>query len=137
MRRLFADTFYWLAISNPADQWHQVVRAEAERLGEIHLVTTDEVLSEYLTGMAGLGSWWRKEAVDIVREVLTDRSVTVLSQSRSTFLAGLNLYEKRPDKGYSLTDCISMNSCRNEDITDILTLDHHFEQEGFALAIKP
>jgi predicted nucleic acid-binding protein len=43
----------------------------------------------------------------------------------------LSLYETRPDKGYSLTDCISMNTMRQERISDILTHDSHFTQEGF------
>ena len=40
-------------------------------------------------------------------------------------------YEARPDKGYSLTDCISMQAMRREELTDVLTNDRHFEQEGF------
>ncbi|MGA2579262.1 MAG: hypothetical protein ABSH24_24895 [Bryobacteraceae bacterium] len=41
------------------------------------------------------------------------------------------LYEARPDKGYSLTDCISMQTMRKERLTEVLTNDGHFEQEGF------
>lgn len=51
--------------------------------------------------------------------------------SRETFLAGLKLYHARPDKGYSLTDCISMETMRREGLTDVLTNDRHSEQEGF------
>jgi len=46
-------------------------------------------------------------------------------------LDGLTLYEARPDKVYSLTDCISMQVMRREGLTDVLTNDHHFTQEGF------
>ncbi len=52
-------------------------------------------------------------------------------QTHPSFLAGLDLYEARPDKEYSLTDCISMAIMRQEKITEILTLDAHFTQEGF------
>ena len=41
------------------------------------------------------------------------------------------LYNARPDKGYSLADCISMQIMRREGLTDVLTNDRHFEQEGF------
>jgi predicted nucleic acid-binding protein len=41
------------------------------------------------------------------------------------------LYGARPDKGYSLTDCISMQTMRKEGLTEVLTNDRHFEQEGF------
>lgn len=52
----------------------------------------------------------------------------------STYLfryCGNPLYESRPDKGYSLTDCLSMHVMRREGLTHILTNDHHFTQEGF------
>jgi predicted nucleic acid-binding protein len=57
--------------------------------------------------------------------------VSVIPQSRQGFLDGLALYEVRPDKGYSLTDCISRQAMRREGLTDVLTNDRHFEQEGF------
>jgi len=46
-------------------------------------------------------------------------------------LEALALYEARPDKFYSLTDCHSMQVMRREGLTDVLTNDHHFTQEGF------
>jgi predicted nucleic acid-binding protein len=55
----------------------------------------------------------------------------VIPQSRSSFLDALALYEARPDKAYSLTDCISMDVMRREGLTEVLTNDHHFTQEGF------
>ena len=42
---------------------------------------------------------------------------------------------RRTDKDYSLIDCISMNACRQEGITEVLTNDHHFSQEGFTVLI--
>jgi predicted nucleic acid-binding protein len=55
----------------------------------------------------------------------------VIPQSHESFLAGLDLYRARPDKGYSLTDCVSMQAMRREGLRDALTNDRHFEQEGF------
>jgi predicted nucleic acid-binding protein len=49
----------------------------------------------------------------------------------ASFQAGFDLYAARPDKGYSLTDCVSMNTMRREGLTEVLTNDRHFEQEGF------
>jgi uncharacterized protein len=45
------------------------------------------------------------------------------------------LYEKRPDKGYSFTDCISMIVMRQMNITEVLTGDPHFQQEGFTILL--
>jgi uncharacterized protein len=52
-------------------------------------------------------------------------------QARQSFLAGLELYRARPDKGYSLVDCISMQTMRLEGLKEALTNDRHYEQEGF------
>ncbi len=57
--------------------------------------------------------------------------MVVCPQSHQTFLDGYALYKARPDKGYSLTDCISMQAMRQECISEILTHDDHFTQEGF------
>ena len=70
-----------------------------------------------------------------VRDILSDDTATVLPQSRESFLSGVRLYGQRADKGYSLTDCISINACRQEEIVDVLTNDHHFIQEGFNILI--
>jgi predicted nucleic acid-binding protein len=55
------------------------------------------------------------------------RTVRIVPQSMASFQAGLMLYRSRPDKGYSLVDCISMRTMREEGLTN----DRHFEQEGF------
>ena len=44
-----------------------------------------------------------------------------------------NVYGQRLDKGYSLTDCISMIVMEQMGITEVLTYDKHFAQEGFTL----
>ncbi|MGD0127760.1 MAG: hypothetical protein ABSF46_20545 [Terriglobia bacterium] len=73
----------------------------------------------------------RRKAVTNVQHILDDPGVQVVPQSRESFLSGIALYGARPDKGYSLTDCISMQTMRNKGLTEALTNDRHFEQEGF------
>ena len=46
------------------------------------------------------------------------------------------LYENRTDKEYSPTDCSSMEAMRQQGLHEVLTNDHHFEQEGFTILIK-
>ena len=74
----------------------------------------------------------RIDAARTVRQALDNPLWTVIAQSRSTLLDALSLYESRPDKDYSLTDCVSMQTMRREGLTEVLTNDHHFEQEGFS-----
>ena len=136
MRSVFADTLYWIAIIRKRDSWHEPAIAAKQRLEASILVTTDEVLSEFLTALRGGGPKLRQQATKMVRAILIDPNVKVLPQSRQSFMSGLDLYGQRPDKHYSLTDCISMNAMTSEGIRDTLTNDRHFEQEGFNILIK-
>lgn len=74
-------------------------------------------------------------AHSVVEAILINLEVEVIEQTTSLFLEGMDLYKARFDKGYSLTDCISMNVCRDRGINDILTHDDHFRQEGFNLLL--
>ena len=124
MRPVFADTVYWIATALPNDQWHAAAQEARRRLGQVELVTTDEVLTEFLA------------ALSKVRAILSGSNVRVIPQSRSSFTKALDRYEDRGDKEYSLQDCASMNVMEAESITQILTNDHHFEQEGFTVLMK-
>ncbi len=88
------------------------------------------MLTELLTFSAA-DRQLRHEASLVVKDVLADGNVRVIPQTRRSFLAGFVLYQSRPDKGYSLTDCISMQTMRHSGLNDVLTNDKHFEQEGF------
>jgi predicted nucleic acid-binding protein len=131
VKLVFADTLYWGAALHPHDQYRaQAIRAR-EALGAVRLITTDEVLTELLDGLAERGTHLREAAAYAVRKILSDPRVSVHQQSRESFLAGLRLYEQRYDKGYSLVDCISMTTMRRRGISEVLTNDRHFIQEGF------
>ncbi len=132
-RALFADAFYWVALIYPRDAFHRTVVSFSRSLGPARLVTTDEVLTEMANHFARLGPYWRGKAADLIHRVRNNPTVDVLPQTRADFDAALALYEARPDKGYSLTDCRSMLALRALGLTDVLTNDHHFSQEGFTV----
>ena len=133
MRRFFVDAFYWIALLSPRDQWHARVQAFSAALVAYHLYTTDEVLTEFLAFYSAADPLLRTRAVAFVRATLQHPHTTVIPQTRTGFLEGLALYEGRPDKAYSLTDCIAMQTMRREGLTEVLTNDHHFTQEGFSI----
>ena len=132
-RTFLADTFYWIALIFPRDAFHAAVSSFSRTLGPVRLVTTDEILSEVLSHFAGLGPYWRAKVAALVHDVRSDADVDVLPQTRIDFDAALALYEARPDKGYSLTDCRSMLALRSLGVSEVLTNDHHFTQEGFTI----
>jgi len=129
VRQVFADTLYWFAIFVPGDAWAESARSVD--LADVLLVTTEEVLSEFLTAVSAHGDHARRLACRLVREILSDPHIEVVTQSHGSFLAGLALYERRSDKQYSFADCISMNVMKQRGILEVLTRDRHFLQEGF------
>lgn len=130
MSVVFADTFYWIALTNRRDRAHADVMRFTATLALRSVVTSDEVLTEFLAYCAS-DQLLRRTAGLAVNGLLNDPDIRIIPQSRSSFLEGLTLYNARPDKGYSLTDCISMQTMRREGLTEVLTNDRHFEQEGF------
>jgi predicted nucleic acid-binding protein len=133
MKVLFADSFYWIALLDSKDQWHQRVRDFSRNFKSPYLVTTDDVLTEVLNFFSAYNSRLRQLAIQQVRGVFVSHNVQVIPQTRERFIAALDLYEQRPDKEYSLTDCISMQVMKAMGITEILTHDRHFAQEGFMI----
>jgi predicted nucleic acid-binding protein len=136
MRTLFADAFYWIALLNRRDQWHQNVRDLNRTLSSVQFVTTDEILTEFLNFFSGYEPRMRQNAWLRVQNVLDNNRVQVIPASRDNFLLGLTLYSQRLDKGYSLTDCISMQTMTQLGIREVLTNDKHFSQEGFVILFQ-
>jgi predicted nucleic acid-binding protein len=132
MKRVFADTSYWIAVINRRDGLAGRAQEVRSRLGNARIVTTHEVLAELLNGFSEKhGAHLRSVAVAVVRAILDAPDVDVIGQSVESFLSGFGRYEDRPDKGYSLTDCVSMNAMDGERIHQVLTADRHFRQEGY------
>ena len=136
MRAVFADTVYWIAMARPNDQWRESAMEARRRIGTVEMVTTDEVLTEFLAAFSKGGPRVRIAAVETVRAILSSPTVRVMPQSRASFNDALDRYEARSDKAYSLQDCVSMNIMDAESITEVLTNDHHFEQEGFTALMR-
>jgi predicted nucleic acid-binding protein len=135
MKKVFADSHYWIALVKPHDQWAEAAKTARVLLGEALIITTDEVLTEFLAALRS-GEHMRQQAAKMVRSILENPNVKVIPQTRDSFLKGLSFYESRNDKQYSLIDCISMNVMKNESLVEVLTNDRHFEQEGYAVLIK-
>ncbi|MDJ0659576.1 MAG: PIN domain-containing protein [Crocosphaera sp.] len=135
MRLVFADTFYWVALINPQDDWHKRVIQVSQSLTQTQLITTEEILGEVLTFYSKSGYQSRQKTVTFVRNILNHYQVQVIEQSHQSFYLGFALYQQRLDKGYSLTDCISMNAMKRLEIREILSHDKHFTQEGFTILL--
>lgn len=133
MKHLFADTYCWLAYLNPKDAGHERASASLDQAG-MNVVTTEWILLEVADAMAGPKN--RGAAAEFIRALRTDVAVRILGYDGDLHERGFALYEGRPDKAWSLTDCISFVAMELEDITEALTADRHFQQAGFVTLLK-
>jgi hypothetical protein len=99
-------------------------------------VTTSFVLIEVGDGLAG--GRRRTKLVDLIDEIRSDPANTIVPASEGLLEQGLDLYRKRDDKTWSITDCISFVVMKKMGIAEALTGDKHFVQAGFkALLLSP
>ena len=133
MTPVFADAFYFIALFNERDNAHQRVVRFAPAITQ-PLLTTDWILTEVADACAKLPK--RMELVAFIHRLQEIPRVRVVPFSAELFERGLQLYRSRPDKEWSLTDCISFVVMEDEGIVDALTGDKHFEQAGFNALLK-
>ena len=132
MSKMFADTFYFLALLNKNDQAHAKALQASAQIEE--LITTEWVLTELADGLAS--SRHRSMFLQTRQELLADADVRVMPLDVQLHEEGIRLYASRADKEWSLTDCISFVVMQREAVTEALTGDHHFEQAGFVALLK-
>ncbi|HEX2059456.1 MAG TPA: PIN domain-containing protein [Thermoanaerobaculia bacterium] len=131
MPEYFVDTWLLIASLDRDDHHHQQARRIGARLGHSPLVTHDAVLTELLAFFSTDGARLRQAAVETVGRVRRDW--LVLPAGRDLFDRALDRYAARPDKEYSLVDCMSMVVMEERGIRHVLTNDHHFTQAGFVV----
>lgn len=129
MRRVFADAWFYIALLDPHDAGHGVACTACADKSMTGFVTTRWVLMEMANMLAGTKA--RRQCVAFLRELEAAADTQIVPESEALFHRGLALYEERPDKEWSLTDCVSFLVMSDEGLTEALTGDHHFEQAGF------
>ncbi len=131
MKQTFADTSYWVAVFWFEDQWREAALKATDHIGNAEIVTTETILIEVLNYFSEFKSEIKEKVANVIETLLRNDEILVLQHRHEDFLKALILYKSRLDKGYSLTDCISINAMREFGIAEILTNEGHFQQEGF------
>jgi predicted nucleic acid-binding protein len=133
MKEVFADTFYFIALLSPSDLAYE--RTRTITAGQTpRLVTTAWVLMELANTLSMRHT--RAGFVNTFDALRSNPMAVVLGPDQRLYDKGVELYRARPDKDWSLTDCISFVVMQERKMTDALTGDHHFEQAGFRALLK-
>ncbi|MBI4474970.1 MAG: type II toxin-antitoxin system VapC family toxin [Acidobacteria bacterium] len=130
---ILVDTGFLLALAQPTDELHARAAAWAQALSE-PLLVTEYVLCETINNLSKRPD--RPRAHRIADLVLSGAGYIILNAGPSLFQAGLRLHRDRPDKDWSLTDCISFRVMQERGIRQALAYDLHFEQAGFEALLR-
>src|SRR2546421_748489 len=120
MRIVFADTFYYLALFNPRDAAHLAATQFTSRFSG-RMITSEWVLTELADAFSPAST--RKSLANFITDLQSDPDVTIVPATHSLFERAFNLYSRRRDKDWSLTDCTSFVIMSEEGLTEALTVD--------------
>jgi predicted nucleic acid-binding protein len=133
VKRVFADTSFYIALVRPEDDNHRA-SFEFDRRFVGHYVTSEFVLIESGNWLADPRN--RSVFLEIHRVLRSDPRTTILPAKPEWVERGLALYGQRLDKHWSVVDCISFEMMRDNGLADALTTDHHFVQAGFHASLS-
>ncbi len=88
------------------------------------------VLAEFVA-LANARGLPRRGALAFAADLLDDPDIEIVWVEEALHRSALALLQARQDKSYSLCDAVSFVLLRARGLSDALTTDHHFEQEGF------
>ena len=128
MNRDFADAYYFFGLLNPRDAAHKAcVNFSDQRTPA--LLSTAWVFTELADGIGRSGN--RHLIQKFLFAFENEESNLLIPATDDLFRRGMELFDSRPDKQWSLTDCISFIVMQDQNVTEALTADRHFEQAGF------
>jgi predicted nucleic acid-binding protein len=133
VKALFADSFYFLALLRLEDSAHARAIAASQNRTE-RLITKAWILTEVADALAAPAM--REGFPRLLAALLADPACTIVPPTQDLFDAGVELYVRRPDKAWSLTDCNSFVVMLEHGMNEALTGDRHFEQAGFIALLK-
>jgi uncharacterized protein len=133
MNVVFADTAFYVGLLSKRDALHgKVLSFFGAYDGRI--VTTELILIEVANFNSRPAD--RHSFVNLIQQIKADARTELIASSPDLFECGVELFAARPDKEWSLTDCISFVVMTERGLTDALTADGHFEQAGFRALLR-
>ena len=99
-------------------------------------MTHNHVLAE-LVALALVRRFPRAQVLAFVMDLIDNPDIETIWVDEQLHRKAMELLVAREDKTYSLCDAVSFVLMRQCGITDALTTDRHFEQEGFVRLLPP
>jgi uncharacterized protein len=129
---VFADTSYFIALLKSDDQFHEAAH-EFSTVDRRALLTTSAVILELGASFCDAEN---RPLFLAVLAVLERRKSEIVHVDESLQQRAIERFAKRPDKNWSLTDCISFLVMEDRGIHEAATSDRHFEEARFVALLR-
>ncbi|MDZ7375063.1 MAG: PIN domain-containing protein [candidate division KSB1 bacterium] len=132
----FVDSAGWIALLNADDELHQKTDAiyKEQLLAGTMFITSTAVLNEVANSLCK--PMYRDAVIEFYKRLQNSLRIKTVFVDKSLWSQGWKLFEDRPDKSWSLTDCISMEIMSKYKLRDVLTNDIHFSQAGYNALLR-
>ena len=124
---MLLDTSGLLCLHYKTEPLHTEARAAYRRA--TLLLTHSYVIAEYVA-LATARRFSRTSILSFMTDLMGNPDIETVWVDESLHRAAVDLLLQRPDKTYSLCDAVSFILMRQRGITEALSTDRHFKQEG-------
>ena len=131
--KILVDTSGFFSLYDEADAFHRQAVSLYDAAGR--RLTTNYILAEY-SALAHVRGVPRREIIKFSSRILDDKAVEIIWIGENLHRQVVALMQKRADKDYSLCDAASFVVMRERGISESLTTDKHFRQEGFTRLLE-
>jgi predicted nucleic acid-binding protein len=106
------------------------------RAQSILVVTTNYVVAELVALLHSPMRIPRRDVMRFIDSLKAAPYIEIVHVDEPLDALAWQLLKQRPDKAWSLVDCVSFLLMEQRGAADALTTDHHFEQAGFVRLLK-
>lgn len=132
MNALFADTSYFIALLDSDDDFHGAAQALSRRDRRPLLTTSANMLE-----LGARYRWATEHRIFLTILQTLDRGGSeILHVSAPLQQRGIERFGSRPDKDWSLADCISFLVMEDLGLWEAATSDRHFTEAGFVALLR-
>ncbi|MBA3631622.1 MAG: type II toxin-antitoxin system VapC family toxin [Acidobacteria bacterium] len=131
---MLIDTSGFFSLYDEADEYNRQAVSFYEA-AVVKRLTTNYVLAEY-TALAHVRGVPRREIIKFSSRILDDKDVEIIWVGENLHRQAVALLRERADKTYSLCDAASFVVMRERGISESLTTDKYFRQEGFVKLLE-
>lgn len=131
---MLLDTSGLLCLHYKTEPLH--TQASIEYKKAIIRLTHSYIIAEYVA-LANARRFPRSSVLAFIVDLLDNLDIETVWVDEQLHRNAVELLTVRQDKTYSLCDSVSFVLMNQRGITEALTTDRHFEQEGFTRLLRP